>query len=135
MEPRIQILAIVAASGLLLVILELVRRRWLLERYALGWLFCAVALLVLAVWRNLLEDVAGLLGIADPPNALFLLAFGGILLLLLNFSVAVSRLTDQTKILAQRSALLDERLRTVEHERAEEGRPAVSPEQPERALQ
>ena len=39
---------------LLLVVLELVRRRRLLERYALLWLFSAVVLLGLAVWKGLL---------------------------------------------------------------------------------
>src|SRR2546423_2265612 len=114
MDVRIQILAIVGVGALLLVVLELVRRRALLERYALLWLFSAVALLVLAVWRGLLARVSDLIGIAYPPNALFFLAFAAILVLLLHFSVAVSRLTDQAKILAQHQALVEERLRRLE---------------------
>ncbi|MEA2272038.1 MAG: hypothetical protein QOI98_746, partial [Solirubrobacteraceae bacterium] len=54
--------------------------------------------------------LALLVGIAYPPNALFFVAFAFVLLLLLHFSVAVSRLTDQTKVLAQRLALLEERV-------------------------
>jgi hypothetical protein len=108
-EIRIQIVSVVAAGGLLLVVLEAVRRRRLLERYALLWLFSAVVLLVLAVWRNLLEVLAHAVGIASPPNALFFVAFGFVLVLLLHFSLAVSRLTDQTKVLAQRLALLEQR--------------------------
>ena len=119
MDPRIQIIAIIAAAGLLFVVLELVRRRSLLERYALLWLGCAVFLLIMAVWRDLLAEVAGLLGIAYAPNALFFMAFGAILVLLLHFSVAVSRLADQSKVSAQRLALLEERVRQVE------GAPAV----------
>jgi hypothetical protein len=110
MDVRIQIVAIVAAGGLILVLLELVRRRSLLERYALLWLFSALVLLALAVWRDLLEQVASALGVAYPPNALFLIAFGFVLVLLLHFSLAVSRLSDQTKVLAQRLALLEERV-------------------------
>ena len=110
MDVRIQIVAIVAAAGLIVVLLELVRRRSLLERYALLWLFSALVLLGLAVWRGLLEQVASALGVAYPPNALFLIAFGFVLVLLLHFSLAVSRLSDQTKVLAQRLALLEERL-------------------------
>ena len=110
MDVRIQIVAIVAAGGLILVLLELVRRRSLLERYALLWLFSALVLLALAVWRDLLEEVASALGVAYPPNALFLIAFGFVLVLLLHFSLAVSRLSDQTKVLAQRLALLEERV-------------------------
>ena len=114
MDARIQVLAIIGASGLLLVVLELVRRRALLERYALLWLFSAVLLLILAIWRGLLEEVADALGIAYAPNALFFLAFAAILVLLLHFSVAVSRLADQSKVLAQRVALMDERLRRLD---------------------
>ena len=116
MDARIQIVAIIAAAGLIVVLLELVRRRRLLERYALLWLFSALVLLGLAVWRGLLEDVASLLGVAYPPNALFLIAFGFVLALLLHFSLAVSRLSDQTKVLAQRLALLDEHVRSRQAE-------------------
>ncbi|HYP47254.1 MAG TPA: DUF2304 domain-containing protein [Thermoleophilaceae bacterium] len=112
MDARIQIVAIVAASALLVVLLDLVRRRRLLERYALLWLFSAAILLALAIWRGLLEDVASLVGVAYPPNALFLIAFGFVLVLLLHFSLAVSRLSDQTKVLAQRLALLDEHVKS-----------------------
>jgi hypothetical protein len=110
MDTRLQIVAIVAAAGLLVVLLELVRRRRLLERYALLWLFSALVLLSLSVWTGLLEAVASVIGVAYPPNALFLIAFGFVLILLLHFSLAVSRLSDQTKVLAQRLALLEERL-------------------------
>ena len=109
MELRIQIVSIAAAAGLFLAVFELVRRRRLLERYALLWLFSALALLGLAVWSGLLERISSTIGIIYPPNALFLIAFGFVLILLLHFSIAVSRLTDQTKVLAQRLAMLEER--------------------------
>jgi hypothetical protein len=110
----IQILAIVASALLLLGVLELVRRRAFLERYALLWLFSALILLALSVWKGALEQVADLVDIAYPPNALFLIAFGFVLVLLLHFSVAVSRLSDQTKVLTQRLALLEQRVREAE---------------------
>jgi hypothetical protein len=116
MDVRIQIVAIIAAGGLILVLLELVRRRSLLERYALLWLFSAFVLLALAVWRDLLEKVADALGVAYPPNALFFIAFAFVLVLLLHFSLAVSRLSDQTKVLAQRLALLEERVERTDDE-------------------
>jgi hypothetical protein len=111
METRIQILAVAASGLLFLVVLELVRRRRLLERYALLWLLSAWVLLALAIWQGLLSDLARVIGIIYPPNALFLIAFGFVLVLLLHFSLAVSRLTDQTKVLAQRLAILEERQR------------------------
>jgi hypothetical protein len=117
-ELKIQLLAIVASAGLLVVVLELVRRRRFLERYAIVWLAAAFVLLALAIWKGLLSDLARAIGIAYPPNALFLVAFGFVLLLLLHFSLAVSRLSDQTKVLAQRLALLEKRQRDAEQRAA-----------------
>jgi hypothetical protein len=114
MDPRIQIVSIVASLALLVGVLELVRRRRFLERYALLWLLSALVLLGLAIWRDLLATIAGWIGVAYPPNALFVIAGGFILLLLLHFSLAVSRLADQSKLLAQRLALLEERLHQSE---------------------
>src|SRR5918996_921232 len=114
MDSRIQIVAIVAAGLLFVALLELVRQRRLLERYAILWLFSALVLLGLSVWRELLEKLASAIGVAYPPNALFLVAFGFVLVLLLHFSLAVSRLSDQSKVLAQRLALFEQRLRETE---------------------
>lgn len=124
MDDRIQIVALLASAALFLFVLELVRRRRLLERYALLWLFSSLVLIGLAAWRGGLEWLADRFGIAYPPNALFFVAFGFVLALLLHFSSAVSRHSDQIKVLAQRLALLEERLRRRE---LEEGETATKP--------
>jgi hypothetical protein len=113
-SSRIQILIVCVAAMLLVGVIDLVRRRRLLERYALLWLLSSVVLLGLAVWRGALNTIAEAVGVAYPPNALFIVAFGFVLWMLLHFSVAVSRLSDQSKILAQRIALLEERMRRHE---------------------
>src|SRR5918911_467150 len=111
MELRIQIVAVLVTAVLLFGILELVRSRRMLERYAVLWLFCAIVLLGLAIWKGLLLKVSHAVGIYYAPSALFVIAFGFVLVLLLHFSVAVSRLSEQAKVLAQRLALLEERQR------------------------
>jgi hypothetical protein len=109
-----RIAAIVLAACMLLVILELVRRKRLMERYSLLWLLATIVLLVLATWTGLLNHLATVLGISYPPNALFVVAFGFVLVLLVHFSTAVSRLSDQNKVLAQRLGLLQQQV--DEHE-------------------
>jgi hypothetical protein len=118
MDARLQIVAIAGAVGLLLFVLELVRRRALMERYALLWLFSSVVILVLAGWDDALSLIARQIGIVSAPNALFFVAIAFILLLLLHFSAATSRLTDQSKVLAQRQAILEQRLRELESARS-----------------
>jgi len=119
-DTKFQVLSIIATVGLLLAVFELVRRRRLMERYALLWLASALVLLGLALWSGLLEDISSALGIASPPTALFVIAFGFVVVLLLHFSIAVSRLTDETKILAQQVARLDQELRSARSRMSED---------------
>ncbi len=115
-SSRVQLVAVIVGVVLLAFVLELVRRRQLVERYALIWMVATFALLVLAIWRGLLGDLADLLGIASPVNALFLVALGLTFLLLLHFSVVSSRLGEETKILAQEVARLQQELRAARGE-------------------
>ena len=123
MSTRTQIVAVLITALLFLFVFELVRRRRLLERYALLWLGSTFVLLVLAVWTGLLDRLTRLVGIATPSNALFAFAFAFVLVLLLHFSLAISRLSDETKILAQQVARLDAELRERD---AEEGSETVA---------
>jgi hypothetical protein len=116
MESRVQIVAILVSLGLLGVVLELIRRRRLMERYSLLWLVCAVVLLALSIWRDLLDKFANLVGVAYAPSAIFIVALGFILLLLLHFSLVISRLADQSKVLAQRLGLVQNELDEVRAE-------------------
>ena len=113
-STQAQVIAVIATLAIFLFVLELVRRRRLVERYALLWMTAALALLILAIWTDGLDVIKDLMGIEEPANAIFILAFGVAFLLLLNFSVVSSRLSEETKILAQEVASLEARLR-VEH--------------------
>lgn len=114
METRVQIVAVLASAGLFFLVFELVRQRRLMERYALLWLFSAVVLLAMAAWKQLLEQVSHAIGIFYAPSALFAIALGCIAILLLHFSLVISRLVDQNKVLAQRLGLLEQRLYELE---------------------
>jgi hypothetical protein len=111
---RVSIVAAVAALLLLFVIFELIRSRRLQERYAMLWLLTGIVILILGLWRGLLSTLAGAVGIAYPPSALFVLAAFFILLLLLHYSTVISKHSDQNRILAQRLALLESHVRSQE---------------------
>jgi hypothetical protein len=118
--PLQRIEVLVAAILICVVIFELVRRRHLMERYALLWLLAGIGLMVLALWQGLLTTVSGWVGIYYPPAALFAAGFVFVLAILLQFSIAISRLSDQNKILAQRVALLQQQLEREQAGKAEE---------------
>ena len=113
MQIRVQLVAIAITGGLFLFVFELVRRKRLQERYALLWLFATALMLGLALWRDGLEGMADLAGIAYAPSALFAIAFAFVLVLLLHFSLVISRLSDENKVLAQRVGMLSERMEAL----------------------
>jgi hypothetical protein len=109
---RVSIASAIASVLLLLVVFELIRSRRLRERYALLWLVTGLVLLVLSAWRDGLNTIASWFGISGyPPAILFAVGILFILLVLLHYSTVISRLSDQSTILAQRVALLEERFR------------------------
>jgi len=108
----VSILGSLAALALVLVVLELIRRRRLRERYALLWLVTGIVLMVLSAWRSGLNTIAGWLGVRSyPPAVLFAVGILFILAVLLHYSTVISRLSDQNVVLAQRLALLEQELR------------------------
>jgi hypothetical protein len=121
---RVTIVGVVASLVLILVVLELVRGRRLKERYALLWLATGIALLVLSAWREGLNTIAGWLGVTGyPPAVLFAVATLFIFLVLLHYSTVISKLTDENVELAQRVALLEERVSRPSAEQAADGNP------------
>jgi hypothetical protein len=108
----VTIAAAIASFALLVVVFELMRSRRLRERYALLWLLTGVVLFALSLWRGGLNTIAGWFGVETYPPAI-LGAVGALffLLVLLHYSTVISRLSDQNVILAQRLALLEQRLR------------------------
>lgn len=112
---RVSIIGSMAAVILLGVIFELIRRRHLRERYALVWVVTGLALLTLALWRQGLNTLAGWAGVKTyPPSVFFAAILFFMLVLVLHFSIVLSRLSDQNVTLAQKLALLETQVR--EHE-------------------
>jgi hypothetical protein len=111
---RLSLVAGLAVLVVLGVVIELIRRRRLQERYALLWIVTGVVMLVLAVWRGALYALANATGVAYPPSALYMVAGLFVLIVLLHYSTVLSRLSDQNKTLAQRLALLESKVRESE---------------------
>ena len=118
-SPTLTRIAVIAIAVIVAaIVVELVRRRRMMERYALLWLGAAATLLVLAIWKGLLTTLSSDVGIKAPTNALFAVGFAFVVVLLLSVSLAISRLSDQNKQLAQRVALLSDRLAALEKQDA-----------------
>lgn len=103
---RLDVFILVVALVNVAVMLELVRRRQLREKYALLWLSVGFGGIVLGLGRAVVDRIATSLGVSYGPSVVFLGAILFLLLVCMHLSWEVSRLEERTRILAEELALL-----------------------------
>jgi len=113
----IQYIAIGASILLLFFVLYLIRKKSIKEEYSLLWLFFCIVFLVFSIWRDGLEYLAQLIGIAYPPAALFFIFLLAILMILIEFSIILSKLSDKIKNLAQEIGILKMEIRILKEKK------------------
>ncbi len=111
--------AIVVAVGILVLVLELVRRRKLREEYSWFWCATGMVLIVLAIFEGVLVEFSRWIGAASPVSTLFFGAILFLVVLALQFSIRLSRLTHRNRTLAQRVSLLEDTIQRLQKDRNE----------------
>jgi len=119
LTAQTRIVAAVLAVAFMVMILELIRRDKLQERYSVVWFVAGLGMLVGAAFPGLLTLVAEAMGVRNTNVALFSIVLLLLLGLALNFSVIMSRQAAQITRLAQEQAL--ERAREQAAEERETG--------------
>lgn len=102
-----------AGAALVLLVLELVRRGHLKERYALLWLAASVGALAIGLFPNVIARVSVAFQL-QYLTVVFALCFLFLLMLVLAISAILSRLSERSRELAQEVALLERRLEAME---------------------
>lgn len=115
------VLALALALTVLVIVVELVRRQKLREEYAFLWMGTATILMVLAIDIDILAWLANLVSAESPSSVLFFGALVFLLLITLQFSVRLTKLTFRNKTLSQRVALLEQSLEELTKAKAGEG--------------
>ena len=106
MLSKIQIISTIGSVCFLLIIFYFVRQKKLKEAYAILWLFTGLIMLLLSVWTDCLRLISDLIGIYYPPATLFLFLLGGIILILFQYSLLLSKNQERISRLAQEIAIL-----------------------------
>lgn len=103
-------------GGLLILglVINLLRTRRLREEFALLWLAAAILLVLAPLGVDLLDRLAYAVGIEYPPALILTIAIVCLLGILFQFSLRISRFTDQIKVLTQDLALLHRRIEELE---------------------
>ncbi len=97
---------LVVAIVVVTVVLRLLRNQKLREKYAALWLVVGIVTIGLAAFPQVLVVAARSLGFVIPANLLFVLAILLLLAVALHLSLEISRLEDETRILAEETAIL-----------------------------
>ena len=114
MTPKQIVLVTLVAAGFIILILELIRRHMMREKYSLLWFFLALAALSVPVLYDLYARLARLLGIIEVANFFFFMAIVFLFLMCLQFTLAISSAYRRAKTLIQEVALLENRLVDLE---------------------
>lgn len=103
---KIQIISIIGSLVLLFIIFSLMKTKKLKEEYSLLWLIFAIIFLMLSIWKNALDWIAALVGIDYSPAALFLILIMAIFIIMVEFSIIISKQSEWIKRTAQDIGIL-----------------------------
>ena len=117
MLPRQKVAMMVICIIIFVLILDLVRRRKLREEYSWLWLLTSSALFALVIQYSWLELITEAMGAVLPTTTLFIGALVFLMFLSIQFSVRISRLTDQVKNMVQENALLREKIEEIKDDK------------------
>jgi len=120
---RIQVVALTVSIVLLLIVLELVRRRKITEEYSFIWILSSLMLLAVSVRREILHAAARWLGIYYPPILLVMVLIVIVFAASLGFSIIVSRQRQQIERLIEETSILSAELRDMREELARRDKP------------
>ncbi len=105
---RVQMAAIITSLLVTGFIVEQVRRRLLAVEYSLIWIVAGLGMIFFSLWRNGIEYLADLMGIYYAPSAIFVVFGVLVFVLCIHFSLAISKLSSNNRVLVQRIALLED---------------------------
>lgn len=111
---QIQFLSIVSSIFFLLIVFELIRKEKIKLQYSLLWIMMGVIFFVFSIWNKALELVSTLLGIAYQPTAFILILLMAIVMILIQYSIVISRLSEDNKNLVQELGMLKMELKELE---------------------
>jgi Ca2+/Na+ antiporter len=112
-----RILIGIVSLAFLVATFEFIRKRRLREEYAILWLLTALAIAVLSLWPGLVEVLSRITGfyyISSVVAILFVFVVG----LMMHYSIVVSKMKEDNKELAQKHALLEQKVRAMERRTA-----------------
>ena len=108
---RVRWAMVVFCVLLLMQIIRAVRREHIRVEYSMAWFAATLGLLLLTLWDDALESLAGLFGVQNFSELLLLLAGLAFLFTFFRYSVELSSLKDHNIQAGQKIGLLEWEIR------------------------
>jgi len=109
----VKILALIFSTVLFLTVVELIRRRRLSFKYALGWLLIAGLTFFMALFDTILFRLAYGLGFELPSNFIFFAALIFTAFLSLLLTIFVCQQNSRNEKIAQKLGLIENKLEAL----------------------
>src|ERR1700730_180643 len=113
MERVLNVLTVFSLALFMFVLMS-VRRAHIRVEYSVSWITASLVLIVLSRSRVVLEWLGRFLGVSDPSVALIMIVFCVFLVVFYRFSVIISELKDANIAMAQKVAILEYRLQSLD---------------------
>jgi len=97
--------AVTMATLLLIIVVDMVRRRQLREEYSWLWILAGAAILLLAAWPRALATVTVLIGAGTHTTAVFTFGILFLIVVCIHLCSKLSRIDHQLKELSQALAI------------------------------
>lgn len=111
---RVQIIMLLASILVTGFVVEQARRRRIAVEYLLIWIISGFTMILLSLWKNGIEYLASAMGIYYAPSAGFVIFGVVVLSLCIHFSLVISKLSSNNRVLVQRLALLEKEVKGLE---------------------
>jgi hypothetical protein len=102
-------ISILFSITFLAVVITLVRKNKLQERYSLLWILMGIILLILSISPIFINTIAKWLDIKNPPSLLFLFGLVYLIIYNLHITTVISKQSEKITRLTQEVALLKQK--------------------------
>ena len=98
---------IIALSvSIIIYLFEKIRKQKYIVKFSIPWFIMFITIILLAIFPNLIDKIAIILGIKEPMNAIFFIAIGILVNNIIKLSFSMSESKKQSIRMAQEIALL-----------------------------
>ncbi|ANF98437.1 DUF2304 domain-containing protein [Paenibacillus bovis] len=117
---KLQLILLAGSLICLVLLINFIRKYRLELKYSMLWFVVTIISVVLSIFPTILNGISHLMGIELPVNALFLLTFLGLIMIILSLTLELSKSTTKIKELSQEVGILKHEMEKIKEQMRKE---------------